>query len=44
LVQSVVVAVVFVVVFTAPGELPDGASAPAVRHAALSALPALVQS
>lgn len=44
LVQSVVVDVVFVVVFTAPGERPEGVCAPAVLHAALLALPALVQS
>ena len=44
LVQSVVVDVVAVVVFTAPGDLPDGVCAPAVLHAALLALPALVQS
>jgi hypothetical protein len=44
LVQSIVVEVVFVVVFTAPGELPAGVSLAAVRHAGLFALPAFVQS
>jgi hypothetical protein len=44
LVQSVVVDVVLVVVFTAPGEAPTGVLLAAVRHAALLALPALVQS
>jgi hypothetical protein len=43
-VQSVVVDEVFVVVFTAPGDLPDGVCAPAVLQAALFAFPALVQS
>lgn len=44
LVQSVVVDAVFVVVFTAPGDWPEGVCAPAVLHAALLALPAFVQS
>jgi hypothetical protein len=44
LVQSVVVAVVFVVVFTAPAVVPVRVCAAAVRQAALLALPALVQS
>jgi hypothetical protein len=44
LVQSVVVDVVFVVVFTAPGERPVGVCAPAALQAALLALPAFVQS
>jgi hypothetical protein len=44
LVQSVVVDVVDVVVFIAPGDLPAGTCAPAVLQAALFALPALVQS
>ena len=44
LVQSVVVDVVLVVVFTAPGDRPEGVCAPAVLHAALLALPAFVQS
>jgi hypothetical protein len=44
LVQSVVVDVVLVVVFTAPGDVPDGVLLAAVRHAALLALPGLVQS
>ena len=42
--QSVVVDVVEVVVFTAPGDLPAGDCAAAVLHAALLALPGLVQS
>lgn len=41
--QSVVVEVVFVVVFTAPADVPP-VSLAAVRHAALFALPGLVQS
>ena len=42
--QSVVVAVVFVVVFTAPGVVPEGVWAAAFLHAALFLLPAFVQS
>lgn len=44
LLQSVVVEVVFVVVFTAPGVRPAEVCAAAVLHAALLAFPALVQS
>jgi hypothetical protein len=44
LVQSVVVDVVLVVVFTAPGDLPEGVCAPAFRQSALFALPGFVQS
>jgi len=43
-VQSVVVAVVFVVVFSAPGDVPEGVCAAAVLQAALFLLPAFVQS
>lgn len=43
-VQSVVLAVVLVVVFTAPGALPVGVSVDAVRQTALLAFPGLVQS
>jgi hypothetical protein len=43
-VQSVVEDVVVVVVFTAPGDRPEGVCAPADRHAALLAFPRLVQS
>jgi len=42
--QSVVVAVVLVVVFTAPADVPDGVCAAAVLQAALFALPFFVQS
>ena len=44
LVQSVVVAVLAVVVFTAPGDLPPGVWAAAVLQAPLLALPGFVQS
>lgn len=44
LVQSIVVAVVFVVVLIAPGVLPVGVCEAAVLHAALLALPGFVQS
>ena len=44
LVQSVLLAVVTVVVLTAPGDLPEGVCAPAVLQAALFALPGFVQS
>ena len=44
LAQSVVVELVFVVVFTAPGDRPVGVCAPAVLQAALLALPGFVQS
>ena len=44
LVQSVVVAVAVVVVFTAPGDFPLDVCAAAVLQAALWALPGLVQS
>ena len=44
LLQSVVVEVVLLVVFTAPGDAPAGVWLAADRHAALFALPALVQS
>ena len=44
LVQSVVVALVDVVVLTAPGDEPVDVCAPAARQAGLVALPGLVQS
>ena len=44
LVQSVVVELLLLVVFTAPGDDPVAVCAPAERHAGLVALPALVQS
>ena len=44
LVQSVVVAVVLVVVLTAPGDAPEGVWAAADLQAALFLLPAFVQS
>jgi len=44
LVQSVVLAVVFVVVFTAPGAFPVEVSVEAVRQTALFAFPGFVQS
>jgi hypothetical protein len=43
-VQSVVLAVVFVVVFTAPGAFPVVVSVEAVRQTALLAFPGFVQS
>ena len=42
--QSVVVAVVLVVVFTAPADVPEEVCEAAVLHAALFAFPFLVQS